>query len=75
MHTRIKTLEDMVLQVCALVRRLETENHSLKKQISNLTGETQRLRGDTKNLRELSDWKDRARTRIQRLCSRIDKVL
>ena len=75
MHNRIKNLEELVSQACALVRRLEGENHSLKRQVGNLTGETQRLRNDTKKLRELSDWKERARTRIQKLCSRIDKVI
>jgi len=75
MHNRIKDLEELVSQACALVRRLESENHSLEKQVSSLTGEIHRLRGGTKKLRELSDWKDRARTRLQKLCSRIDKVI
>ena len=75
MHNRIKNLEELVSQACALVRRLEGENHSLKKQVENLTGETQRLRSDTKKLRELSDWRDRARTRLQKLCNKLDKVI
>lgn len=74
MHTRIKRLEQLVNDAQALIGRLKEENEVLKKQVELLGAARSKAASNTSAARELADFKDKLRRRLERLCARIEKV-
>jgi len=57
------------------MRLLSAENDNLKKQVVKLSEETEKARTSMKQLRELSAFRDRVKTSLQRLNIKIEKNL
>lgn len=74
MHNRIKRLEQLVNDAQALIGRLKEENEVLKKQVELLGAARSKAASNTSAARELADFKDKLRRRLERLCARIEKV-
>jgi hypothetical protein len=73
MHTRIKRLEKLVSDSASLIGRLTQENGVLKKQVE-LLGAARSKASSGSAARELADFKDKLRRRLERICAKIEKA-
>lgn len=74
MYNRIKRLEQLVSEASALIARLKEENGVLKQQVELLGAARQKSASNTAAARELADFKAKVRRRLEKLCSKIEKV-
>lgn len=74
MHNRIKRLEDLVSAAAAAIQRLKEENAVLKGQVELLGAARGKAASNTAAARELIDFKAKVRRRLERICSKIEKV-
>jgi predicted nucleic acid-binding Zn-ribbon protein len=74
MHNRIKHLEKLVNDSSSLIVRLKEENEVLKKQVELLGAARSKASSGTAAARELADFKDKLRRRLERICARIEKA-
>jgi len=71
---RLKTLEALVLQAAADLKRLSSENKKLKLDFEHLREEYGKREEEIKRLRVLGTRQARLRSKIERLVERLDKV-
>ncbi len=74
MHNRIKRLEKLVDDSCALIKALKEENEVLKKQVELLGAARNKAAAGSAAARELADFKARVRRRLERICSKIERA-
>lgn len=74
MHTRIKRLEKLVSDSASLIGRLTQENGVLKKQVELLGAARSKASSGSAAARELADFKDKLRRRLERICAKIEKA-
>ncbi len=72
---RLQKLQTLVAEAASRLRRLDNENRALKLHIEKLSAETERLRSETRKTKTLEELLPRTRTRLQRLCGKIEKAL
>ena len=74
MHSKIKRLEELVINATALLSRLEEENAVLKKQVELLSAERGKSAKNSAGARELEEFKTGIKKKLSRICARIKKA-
>lgn len=74
MHSRIKRLEELVTAASESLSALKEENEVLRRQVELLTAARNKAVSNTAAARELADFKDRVRRRLERICAKIEKA-
>jgi len=74
MHSKIKRLEELVVNATAIIARLEEENAVLKKQVELLSAERGKSAKNSAAVRELAEFKAGIKKKLVRICARIEKA-
>ena len=74
MYSKLKRLEELIVNATALISRLEEENAVLKKQVELLSSERGKSAKNSADARELEEFKARIKKKLSRICARIEKA-
>ena len=74
MRSKIKRLEELVVNAAELIPRLEEENAVLKKQVELLGAERGKSAKNLAGARELQEFKAGIKKKLSRICAKIEKA-
>ncbi|MFA5162022.1 MAG: hypothetical protein WC421_07225 [Elusimicrobiales bacterium] len=74
MRDKIRNLEALVSDACVRLRKSEAENKALRLEVKGLSRELEKMQSGAAQLRELRLWRDEVKSKLKRVCARLDKA-
>lgn len=74
MHEKVKELENLLAGLLEELKGFRGENALLKRRISDLEIEKEKISRGSVKLREFEEWRARIKRRLSKVCLRIEKI-